>query len=63
MAVDMSRDWHFNLDAISLRVKGRFAAAIPDPNKAIRKLAIGGGAAPGRRRPAGAARRDAIRGA
>ena len=40
MAVDMSRDWHFNLDAISLRVKGRFAAAIPDPNKAIRKLAI-----------------------
>ncbi len=43
VAVDMSRDWHFNLDAISLRVKGRFAAAIPDPNKAIRKLAIGDG--------------------
>ena len=42
VAVDMSRDWHFNLDAISLRVKGRFAAAIPDPNKAIRKLAIDG---------------------
>lgn len=45
VAVDMSRDWHFHLDALSLRVKGRFAAAIPDPNKAIRKLAIGARAA------------------
>ena len=41
VAVDVSRDWHFHMDALSLRVKGRFAAAIPDPNKAIRKLAIG----------------------
>ena len=64
VAVDMSRDWHFHLDALSLRVKGRFAAAIPDPNKAIRKLEIGDDA----RRAAGTARtpparRDAIRGA
>ena len=41
VAVDMSRDWHFHLERLSLRVKGRFAAAIPDPNKAIRKLVIG----------------------
>ena len=41
VAVDVSRDWHFHMDATSLRVKGRFAAAIPDRNKAIRKLAIG----------------------
>ena len=42
VAVDVSRDWHFHLDALSLRVKGRFAAAIPDPNKAIRRVAIEG---------------------
>ena len=44
VAVESSRDYHFHLDATSLRVKGRFAAALPDPNKAIRKLAIGGAA-------------------
>jgi hypothetical protein len=38
VSVDASRDWHFNLDAISIRVKARVAAAIPDPHKAIRKL-------------------------
>ena len=42
VAVDVSTDWHFHLDATSMRIKGRFAAAIPDPNKAIRKLAVGG---------------------
>ncbi len=58
VAVDMSRDWHFHLDALSLRVKGRFAAAIPDPNKAIRKLEIEGDDA---RRPAGARPRPAAK--
>jgi HK97 family phage major capsid protein len=54
VAVDMSRDWHFHLDATSVRVKGRFAAAIPDPAKAIRKLAIGGAGpvTPAKARPA-----------
>lgn len=42
VAVEVSRDWHFHLDATSVRIKGRFAAAIPDPNKAIRKLEITG---------------------
>jgi HK97 family phage major capsid protein len=44
VAVDMSRDWHFHLDATSIRVKARVAAAIPDPPKSIRKLVIGDGA-------------------
>lgn len=43
--VDVSRDYHFNLDATSLRVKARVAAAIPDVPKAIRKLKV---TAPGR---------------
>jgi HK97 family phage major capsid protein len=38
--VEASRDWHFNLDATSIRVKARVAAAIPDPNKGIRKLSV-----------------------
>jgi HK97 family phage major capsid protein len=38
--VEISRDWHFHLDATSVRVKARVAAAIPDPGKAIRKLEI-----------------------
>ena len=33
-------DYHFHYDATSLRVKARVAAAIPDPNKAIRKLSV-----------------------
>lgn len=40
--VDASGDWHFHLDALSLRIKARVTAAIPDPPKAIRKLGIGG---------------------
>lgn len=47
VAVEVSRDWHFHLDATSLRIKGRFAAAIPDPNKAIRKLSVTGPASAG----------------
>jgi HK97 family phage major capsid protein len=39
-AVEVSRDWHFSLDATSVRVKARVAAAIPDPAKAIRKLTV-----------------------
>jgi HK97 family phage major capsid protein len=38
--VEFSRDFHFNRDATSPRVKGRFAAAIPAPAKAIRKLDV-----------------------
>jgi HK97 family phage major capsid protein len=38
--VEFSRDWHFALDATSMRIKGRFAAAIPAPAKSIRKLTI-----------------------
>jgi hypothetical protein len=40
--VEMSRDWHFDRDATSIRVKARVVAAIPDPNKAIRKLSVTG---------------------
>jgi Phage capsid family len=38
--VEFSRDWHFDRDATSVRVKARVTAAIPDPNKAIRKLSV-----------------------
>lgn len=38
--VEMSRDWHFDRDATSIRIKARVTAAIPDPNKAIRKLSV-----------------------
>lgn len=38
--VEVSGDYHFAYDATSLRVKARVAAAIPDPNKAIRKLSV-----------------------
>lgn len=38
--VEVSTDYHFAHDATSLRVKARVAAAIPDPNKAIRKLSV-----------------------
>jgi HK97 family phage major capsid protein len=44
--VEMSRDFHFHLDATSIRVKARVAAAIPDSPKAIRKLVIGTGSGP-----------------
>ena len=36
--VEFSRDWHFDRDATSVRVKARVTAAIPAPSKAIRKL-------------------------
>jgi hypothetical protein len=39
--VEISRDRHFHLDATSLRIKARVAAAIPDVPKSIRKLKIG----------------------
>lgn len=38
--VEISTDFRFQFDATSLRIKGRFAAAIPDPPKAIRKLDV-----------------------
>jgi hypothetical protein len=36
---EMSRDYHFQYDATSIRVKARVAAGLPDVNKAIRKCA------------------------
>lgn len=36
--VEASRDYHFNLDAVSIRIKARVSAAVPAPQKAIRKL-------------------------
>ena len=38
--VEASRDWHFDRDATCIRVKARVTAAIPDPDKAIRKLSV-----------------------
>jgi hypothetical protein len=40
VAVEYSRDFHFDRDATTMRIKGRFAAAIPAPGKSIRKLTI-----------------------
>jgi hypothetical protein len=42
--VEFSRDWHFDRDATSVRIKARVTAAIPDPQKAIRKLSVTGAA-------------------
>jgi HK97 family phage major capsid protein len=44
-AVELSRDFHFHLDATSIRVKARVAVAIPDVPKSIRKLKIDDGTA------------------
>jgi hypothetical protein len=41
-SVELSRDFHFDRDAVSVRVKARVAAGIPDPPKAIRKLTVSG---------------------
>ena len=41
-AVDASGDWHFHLDALSIRIKARLAAAIPNVPAAIRQLSVGG---------------------
>ena len=38
--VDFSRDYLFSNDAAALRIVGRFAAAIPNVDQAIRKLTI-----------------------
>lgn len=38
--VEWSRDWHFDRDATSVRVKARVTAAIPAPQKSIRKLSV-----------------------
>jgi Phage capsid family len=48
--VEVSGDFHFNLDAFSVRVKARVAAGVPDPAKSIRKCAtaMAATASPGR---------------
>jgi HK97 family phage major capsid protein len=38
--VEGSRDFHFNLDATSIRVKARVVGAVPAPAKSIRKCAV-----------------------
>ena len=40
-SVEMSRDFRFEFDATTYRVRARMACACPDPNKGIRKLAVG----------------------
>jgi hypothetical protein len=40
--VDWSGDFRFDYDAMTIRVKARVTAAIPAPDKSIRKLVIGG---------------------
>jgi HK97 family phage major capsid protein len=40
--VEASQDYRFEFDATTFRVKARMACACPDPNKAIRKLEVGG---------------------
>ena len=40
-AVDYSRDWAFDRDAIAMRLRGRFAAAAPDLPKSLRRLEVG----------------------
>ena len=43
----MSRDFRFEFDATTFRVRARMACACPDPAKTIRKLEVGAHA-PGR---------------
>ena len=38
--VEYSRDYHFDRDATTMRIKGRFAVAAPAPGKSLRKLEI-----------------------
>ncbi len=38
--VDMSKDYHFNRDATSLRIKARAAVACPVPDKAVRQVSV-----------------------
>ncbi len=42
-SVEMSRDFRFEFDATTFRVRARMACACPDPNKGLRQLAIGDG--------------------
>jgi Phage capsid family len=39
--VDWSRDFRFDYDALTIRIKARVTAAIPAPAKSIRKLVVG----------------------
>lgn len=39
-SVEMSRDFRFDFDATTFRVKARVACACPDPNKGIRQLSV-----------------------
>ena len=38
--VEYSRDYHFDRDATTMRIKGRFAVAAPAPGKSLRRLTI-----------------------
>ena len=38
--VEYSLDYHFDRDATTMRIKGRFAVAAPAPGKSLRKLTI-----------------------
>ena len=40
--VEVTDQWRWEFDATTFRVKARMACAVPDPQKAIRKLAVGG---------------------
>ncbi len=40
LAVEGSEHFHWNLDALTMRVKGRFAAAAPVPERAGRKITV-----------------------
>jgi HK97 family phage major capsid protein len=58
-SVEMSRDFRFDFDATTFRVRARVACACPDPGKTLRKLAVSAAgpdvaetpADPGRNRP------------
>ena len=49
-SVEMSRDFRFDFDATTFRVRARMACACPDPAKSIRKLEITGEPEPDTRR-------------
>ena len=40
-SVEMSRDFRFEFDATTFRVRARLACACPDPKKGLRRLAVG----------------------
>lgn len=41
-SVEVSRDFRFEFDATTYRVRARMACACPDPNKGLRRLEVGG---------------------